>query len=103
MRKEGGGTRADVRSSALWGSGSRGGDSRSNALWGKSGRGIAVLAALVTMLVVPVTGGAAIGDCGSGQLAMVPKSLSAEACANRGKVFDVVVQGRLGKSSDLVA
>jgi len=34
-----GGTRGDVRKSALWGSGNRGGELRSNALWGTTEEG----------------------------------------------------------------
>jgi hypothetical protein len=37
MARKTGGTRGDVRQSALWGSGNRGGEFRSNALWGKGG------------------------------------------------------------------
>jgi serine protease AprX len=39
----------DTRSSALWGTGNRGGDSRANALWGKGGR---FLGAILTVLFV---------------------------------------------------
>jgi serine protease AprX len=40
-----------TRSSALWGTGNRGGDSRANALWGKGGR---FLGAILTVLFVAV-------------------------------------------------
>jgi serine protease AprX len=46
------GKRSDERSSALWGTGNRGGETRSNALWGKGGRGFAT--ALVAALAVSV-------------------------------------------------
>ena len=42
----------ETRSSALWGTGNRGGESRSNALWGKGGRG--ALTALAAMLAISV-------------------------------------------------
>jgi len=47
-----GGNRNETRSSALWGTGNRGGESRSSALWGKGGRG--AVTALAAMLVVSV-------------------------------------------------
>ena len=47
-----GGIRNETRSSALWGTGNRGGESRSSALWGKGGRG--AITALAAMLVVSV-------------------------------------------------
>src|SRR3954471_8243566 len=65
MRKEG--TRGEVRSSALWGTGSRGGESRSNALWGKGGRRVSLILAAVAVLVVPLA--AAAGKSGSSQQA----------------------------------
>ena len=47
-----GGFRKETRSSALWGTGNRGGESRSSALWGKGGRG--AITALAAMLVLSV-------------------------------------------------
>jgi serine protease AprX len=41
-----------MRSSALWGTGNRGGESRSSALWGKGGRG--AITALAALLVISV-------------------------------------------------
>src|SRR5690349_15487601 len=49
------------RSSALWGTGGRGGD-RSSVLWGKGGRG-ALVAAMALALTAPM---AAMADTGSG-------------------------------------
>jgi serine protease AprX len=46
------GKRNEERSSALWGTGNRGGETRSNALWGKGGRGF--VTALVAALAVSV-------------------------------------------------
>ena len=56
------GNRGEARSSALWGTVSRGGDSRSTTLWGKSGRGI--VTALVAMLAVSVPLASSAGDDG---------------------------------------
>jgi hypothetical protein len=44
--------RNEERSSALWGTGNRGGETRSNALWGKGGRGFGT--ALVAAMAVSV-------------------------------------------------
>ena len=46
------GKRSEERSSALWGTGNRGGETRSSALWGKGGRGF--VTALVAALAVCV-------------------------------------------------
>jgi serine protease AprX len=58
------GSNRDLRSSALWGTGGRGGDSRSSALWGKGGRGsiLAVVAAFA--LAAPLAATAAPTDGG---------------------------------------
>jgi serine protease AprX len=58
------GSNRDLRSSALWGTGGRGGDSRSSALWGKGGRGsiLAVVAAFA--LAAPLAATAAPSDRG---------------------------------------
>jgi serine protease AprX len=47
-----GGNQGQTRSSALWGTGSRGGETRASALWGKGGRG--AITALVAMLAISV-------------------------------------------------
>src|SRR3954471_13020645 len=59
MRKEG--TRGEIRSSALWGTGSRGGESRSNALWGRGGRGLVLTVAAVFLLGIPLVATASNG------------------------------------------
>ena len=53
MSRHSGGTPNDVRSSALWGTGSRGGDSRGSALWGKGGRGAVVIIAAFFVMAIP--------------------------------------------------
>jgi serine protease AprX len=42
------------RSSALWGTGNRGGESRSNALWGKGGRGRLLMTVALVALAAPI-------------------------------------------------
>jgi serine protease AprX len=61
MLRKNGGTRGEIRSSALWGTGSRGGESRSNALWGKGGRRVSLIGAAVFVLGVPLMASASNG------------------------------------------
>ena len=49
--------RGEHRSSALWGTGNRGGDSRSNALWGKGGRGLVTALCAVLVVAAPLAAG----------------------------------------------
>ncbi len=49
--------RGEHRSSALWGTGNRGGDSRSNALWGKGGRGLVTALLAVLVVAAPLAAG----------------------------------------------
>jgi serine protease AprX len=101
MRLEG--ENGAVRSSALWGKGSKG-ETRSSALWGKGGRGfvtcLAVGAALV--LAAPAAAGGD-GGCGEDLRAYVPANLVNQACAEKGKKFNVIVQGRVDETSSRVA
>jgi serine protease AprX len=50
--------RGEHRTSALWGTGNRGGDSRSNALWGKGGRGLVTALCAVLVVAAPLAAGA---------------------------------------------
>ena len=54
MSRHCGGTRDGTRSSALWGTGSRGGDSRANALWGKGGRGLLAILTVLFVTTIPL-------------------------------------------------
>ena len=70
------------RSSALWGTGNRGGESRSNALWGKGGRGRLLMTIALVALAAPI---AAVADSGSskhGSAACAARS-SLRACSRR--------------------
>jgi serine protease AprX len=95
------GWKRDVRSNALWGSGSRG-DSRKNALWGAGGRdgrrfAMAALAALT--LIVPLSAGADNG--GKGQPSFVTPGLLDKANSDPGKRIHVIVQSTSGVSGAL--
>jgi serine protease AprX len=63
------GANAETRSSALWGTGSRGGDSRSSALWGKGGRNIVSVCIAVCALGAPL---AATASPGKGKRPVAP-------------------------------
>ena len=54
MSRHSGGTRDGTRSSALWGTGNRGGDSRANALWGKGGRGLLAILTVLFVTTIPL-------------------------------------------------
>ena len=55
MSRHSGGTRDGTRSSALWGTGNRGGgDSRANALWGKGGRGLLAVLTVLFVTTIPL-------------------------------------------------
>ena len=58
MIGKGSSPRGEHRSSALWGTGNRGGDSRSNALWGKGGRGLVTALVAVLVVAAPLAAGA---------------------------------------------
>lgn len=61
--RNGGRTRGESRTSALWGTGSRGGEARSNALWGRGGRKFIGLT--IAMLVLGIPLAASAGPNGS--------------------------------------
>jgi len=54
MSRQNCGAREDTRSSALWGTGNRGGDSRANALWGKGGRYLGAILTILFVTAVPL-------------------------------------------------
>jgi serine protease AprX len=93
MARNTGGTRGDVRQSALWGSGNRGGEFRTNALWGKGGKGIIVSLAL---LVVPMLGGGVFTAQSAPAPTYVEPGLLERAQQNPHEMFKVIVQSRYG-------
>jgi serine protease AprX len=94
-----GGTKGNLRGSALWGKKTKG-EARSSALWGKPGRRAAALLAVVGILAAPV---AAPASNGASSGALVPTALLANAKAHPGAKFRVIVQAKPGKSSTYVA
>jgi serine protease AprX len=98
MRHRFGGAGHGTRANALWGSRR---EIRGNALWGRGGRRSALLVALCLLLTSAVASGSAAP--GASSSAFVPQSLLDEATAKPDAVFNVVVQGEQGKSSNNVA
>jgi serine protease AprX len=96
-----GGTKGNLRGSALWGKKTKG-EARSSALWGKPGRRAAALLAVVGVLAAPVAAPASNGN-GASSGALVPNALLARAQAHPGGKFRVIVQAKPGKSSTYVA
>jgi serine protease AprX len=96
-----GGTKGNLRGSALWGKKTKG-EARSSALWGKPGRRAAALLAVVGILAAPVAAPASNGN-GASSGALVPNALLANAQAHPGGKFRVIVQAKPGKSSTYVA
>jgi serine protease AprX len=95
MARNTGGTRGDVRQSALWGSGNRGGEFRTNALWGKGGKGIVVSLAL---LAVPLLGGGVKAQSAPAPTYIEPALLE-RAKADPNAMFHVILQSRYGSHS----
>jgi serine protease AprX len=99
MSRDTGGNPADVRKSALWGSGNRGGEHRSNTLWGKGGRGAIVT--LVMGLVLSVAAGAASVQ---GAAAVLPATyvepgLLERAKQNPTQMFKLIVQSNVSAAT----
>jgi serine protease AprX len=87
-----GGTRAQSRSSALWGTGNDD-DSRSNALWGKGGRGLVALTAAVLALGLPVaaTAGGKHGKPDPSQQTYISPGMLVRADKHPDKTIHVIV------------
>ncbi|MFL5931797.1 MAG: S8 family serine peptidase [Gaiellaceae bacterium] len=91
-----------TRSSALWGTGNRGGESRSNALWGKGGRGRLLMTIALVALAAPI---AAVADSGSSNDAkkaspstFIAPSLLAKAESSPNELVKVIIQSVDGDS-----
>jgi serine protease AprX len=90
-----------TRSSALWGTGNRGGESRSNALWGKGGRGRLLMTIALVALAAPI---AAVADSGSSKSAQkaptyIAPSLLAKAQSSPNELVKVIIQSVDGDSA----
>ena len=100
MLRNKGGTRGETRSSALWGTGSRGGESRSNALWGRGGRGLVLSVAAVFILGIPLVATASNGGSSAKPAATyVAPGLLKNAHDHPGSKIPVIIQSTGGVSA----
>ncbi len=89
------------RSSALWGTGSRGGEHRSSALWGRGGRGAVTALVAAFVLTAPIAAFAGAGN-GNGQPGgvgagtYVQAGLLDKAKLNGNQKLHVIVQSTAG-------
>ena len=102
MSRDTSGNPGDVRKSALWGSGNRGGEHRSNTLWGKGGRGVIVT--LVAGLMLSVTAGAASVQRAAAATPAQPATyvepgLLERAEQNPSQMFKLIVQSNVAAST----
>ncbi len=93
------GLNRESRSSALWGTGGRGGDSRSSALWGKGGRGSIMTAVAVFALAAPVAASANANSAsgrGDKDKTFVQSELTKKAKDNPNELVRVIVTSNYG-------
>ena len=92
-----------LRSSALWGTGGRGGEGRSSALWGKGGRGFVLTAVAVLVLAAPLAASADSGEKGlkpaKPDRSYVAAGLLAQAKENPGEKIKLIVQSGGGSAA----
>jgi serine protease AprX len=89
----------ESRSSALWGTGGRGGDSRSSALWGKGGRGSVVTAVAIFALAAPIAASAQANSASAGgdrDKTFVQSELTKKAKDNPNELVRVIVTSNYG-------
>ena len=98
MRRDSNTSPSDVRRSALWGSGNRGGEFRSNALWGKGGSRLGLTVVAMLALAVPFAGADSKPKpgAGTGTPAYVAPSLLEQARQSPGQKISVIVQSSAG-------
>ena len=87
-------SQGELRSSALWGTGNRGGDSRSNALWGKGGRGLVTALVAVLVVAAPLAAGARKGDDQSSSPTYIDPMVMAMANRTPDALVKVIIQSQ---------
>jgi serine protease AprX len=97
MSGKGSSPRGEHRSSALWGTGNRGGDSRSNALWGKGGRGLVTALCAVLVVAAPLAAGARKSTQAQPATTYVDPILLAKANATPNALVKVIIEGNQAK------
>jgi serine protease AprX len=90
------GTRGQVRSSALWGTGNRGGDSRANALWGKGGRGFIACLLVLFATAIPLAGAGKVKSSGPSNATSVDPYLLAKAEMEPNSLVKVIIASNEG-------
>jgi serine protease AprX len=96
MSRDNGGTHSDTRSSALWGTGNRGGDSRANALWGKGGRGFVAILTVLFVTAIPLAGAGKNGQSSNAQRvtpSYVDPVIEARYHQDPNQIVHIIVQG----------
>jgi serine protease AprX len=100
MSRDNGGTHSDTRSSALWGTGNRGGDTRANALWGKGGRSLGAILTVLFVTAIPLAGaGKASKQAPNQAPSYVDPVLEAKANMTPNAMVNVIIQSEDGLSS----
>ena len=94
MSRHDGGTPDGARSSALWGTGNRGGDSRANALWGKGGRGLLAVLTVLFVTTIPL----AQASRNSAPTTYLDPLLEAKAHTTPNALVNVIIQSNDGTS-----
>jgi serine protease AprX len=92
MSRDSNGMKSDVRSSALWGTGNRGGDSRANALWGKGGRGFIVCLLVLLATAVPLASAGKRHKAPPPPPTYIDPYLLAKAAAQPNAMVPVIIQ-----------
>src|SRR5215207_3155054 len=108
MARKDSGAPSGTRSSALWGTGNRGGESRSNALWGKGGRGRLLMTIALVALAAPI---AAVAGSDSDYLkpvstakrTFIAPSLLEKAQSSPNELVRVIVQSAAGQKQPAAA
>ena len=100
MSLDNGGTHRNTRSSALWGTGNRGGDSRANALWGKGGRGLGAILTVLFVTAIPLAGAGKANKHTTPAPTLAPTYvdpvLEAKANLTPNAMVNVIIQGETG-------
>jgi serine protease AprX len=94
--RNGGSTRGESRTSALWGTGSRGGEARSNALWGRGGRRFIGLTIAMLVLGIPLAASAGPSGGNGVQKTFVAPGLLAQAKLHPNQKIRVIVTANEG-------
>jgi serine protease AprX len=101
MSRDNGGTRNETRSSALWGTGNRGGDTRANALWGKGGRSLGAILTVLFVTAIPLAGAGKANKQKTGAApaaTYVDPVLEAKANMTPNALVNVIIQSDEGLS-----